>query len=233
MAGVREVAVAVVAAVVTTGAVASAAAALGSDHGGASGAAPTVRVVGAESGAEPVPSAPLPAVTEHAIDPAMVDALRLGRPAGQQVVQVVRLEVIGGELTLATTSASVVLQRADAAGRRWTGDLPPVRVVDARGTHEGWTVRWRVASVQVDGRTRRAAHGTVRLEPATVDVVAGEPEGVEPGRSMPAHRRGRVLFAAEPGWGGGTYEAGGRVTVTGAALRHATSVTVELTFELA
>jgi hypothetical protein len=150
------------------------------------------------------------------------------------VTESVQLTIIGGDLDLLTDRSSVTLHRAPGSDSEWTGTLPPVRVVDARGTGEGWTVRWTVTSVALDG-VRRASDlpaPTVRLEPGDPVVVAGLPDGLtsgRPGREVPGGRR---LFAAAPGTGGGTYEVGGTVVLRLPRSVEASAVTVSFGFSL-
>ena len=148
---------------------------------------------------------------------------------GQAMTQTVALTINGGDLELQSDAATVVLHSAES-GTKWIGDLPPVRVVDARGTLEGWTVEWTVDSLEVDGQPRR---GTVRVTPADPVVVAGGEDGLQAGREAVARRQGRVLFSADANHGGGTYEAGGQVTVRLPGSVHPEAVVVHLSFSVA
>jgi hypothetical protein len=181
--------------------------------------------------------APLPPVTEHALDPAVVAAAAVApsNPAGsrgQSVTQTIQLTIIGGELSLASDHATVTLERVAGSHHDWVGTLPPVRVVDARGTGAGWTVRWTVADIDVQGEgpAHRVTTAKVRLEPGAPVVVAGLPDGIAAGRPGPATRHGRTLFSAARGTGGGTYEAGGVVTMRLPHSVDAESVVVDLAF---
>jgi hypothetical protein len=143
-------------------------------------------------------------------------------------VQVVQLTVEGGTLSLAADSASVELSRH---GSTWSAVLPPVRVVDARGTHAGWTVRWSVTDVEVDGcRRHRVGASHVKVTPAAPVVVAGTPDGLEAGRPAVGTAKGRTLVRAEVGSGGGTYEGGGTVSMKLPQCRAADSASVVLTY---
>ena len=199
---------------------------------------PVARVAAAPRAAAPaeVAAAPLPPVTEHALDPAMVAAAQAGAASrgGQTVTQTIQLTIIGGELSLAADQATVALEPVPGSARDWTGALPPVRVVDARGTHEGWTVRWSVSSVDLTGTTGSSHLPTakVHLDPAEPTVVAGLDEGLAAGRGGPAVRQGRTLFSAAPGTGGGTYEAGGTISLRLPRSADVSDVTVHLAFEL-
>jgi hypothetical protein len=175
-------------------------------------------------------SGTLPSGTTAGVDPAVLAAMQAaGDDAPQSVVQTIELTVVGGALDLVDETASVRLTRVPGTDRRWTGELPPVRVIDARGTHAGWTVRWRVADASVDGATRR-----VRVDPGDPVVVAGLPEGLHAGSAGPAGSwRGRTLFEARRGYGGGTYEAGGTVTLRLPRAVDADEIVVELAFSVA
>jgi len=145
------------------------------------------------------------------------------------MTQTVALTINGGDLSLESDAATVVLHPAGSR-TEWIGDLPPVRVIDARGTLEGWAVEWTVGSLEVDGQPRR---GTVRVTPAAPVVVAGGSDGLQAGREAAARRQGRVLFSADADHGGGTYEAGGQVTVRLPASVHPEDVVVHLAFSVA
>ena len=147
--------------------------------------------------------------------------------------QTVTVGVIGGGLELATPAATVVLERVDGSDRDWSGPLPAVRVVDARGTHEGWTVEWRLAAVELDGSPTTAPRGArVILEPQDARVVHGLAGGLGVGPGGPAQSNDSVLFTARPGGGGGTYEAGAMVRVRLSAPRSAEQVVVRLQFTI-
>jgi hypothetical protein len=175
-------------------------------------------------------------MTQHPVDPALLAAVAapLGGGGGQTVTEIVQLTITGGDLELVTDHASVTLHRVEGSDRDWTGTLPPVRVVDARGTGEGWRVSWAVDAIELDGATRGRGvpDARVRLDPSDPTVVDGLPEGLAAGRAGPALPHGRTLFTAEPGSGGGTYEAGGTVSLRLPPSVAATAITVELTFAL-
>lgn len=185
----------------------------------------------------PARAAELPPVTEHALDPEVLAASASAAPGlggGQQVTQTIQLTVVGGDLELVSEKAIVVLERVPGSARDWAGTLPPVRVVDARGTHEGWTVRWTVAAVELEGGPR-SPHGPaakVHVAPSEPVVVAGLPDGLAAGKAGPAVRHGRTLFSAAEGTGGGTYEAGGVVTLRLPASVDGDRIEVELAFSL-
>jgi hypothetical protein len=158
-------------------------------------------------------------VTTSDIDPAVLAAAQTGASGeGQSVTEVIELTVVGGDLQLVTDHATVSLERVGSS-REWVGTVPPVRVIDARGTGDGWTVRWTVADVSV------GSAGRVRLAGDEPTVVAGLPDGLY-------GQRGRTLFGAEPGYGGGTYEAGGTVSVRLPKKVEADEVVVDLTFSI-
>lgn len=172
----------------------------------------------------------LPPVTEH---PISVPDLPASSGGTQSVTQVIQVAVIGGSLELVTDQATVVLERVPGLKADWVGTLPPVRVVDARGTHEGWEVRWAVSGVDVDStKPSHVPFAKVQLEPGQPVVVAGLLEGLEAGKPGPGVPKGRTLFSAAPGTGGGTYEAGGTVSVRLPSSVDASAVTVHLTFSL-
>lgn len=181
-------------------------------------------------------AAALPPVSEHALDPSLVAAAQapVGHTAGQSVTEVIQLTIIGGELSLVTDHASVTLQRVPGSDRDWTGALPAVRVIDARGTFAGWDVEWMLTSLDVQGA---AIHGQVpdakvRVDPAAPAVVDGTPDGLAAGKSGPAVHKGRTLFSAAVGSGGGTYEAGATVSIRLPEHIDADSIVVELAFSV-
>jgi hypothetical protein len=147
--------------------------------------------------------------------------------------QTVHLNVVGGSIELETASASVILTPRPGKPREWIGTLPPVRVVDGRGTLEGWEIRWSLASVELDTSiVRRREWATVTLDPGLPVVVDGAPDGVRSGRAGPARPPGRALLRADPGTGGGTYEAAGTVTLKLPGSVTAEQVVVTVTFAL-
>ncbi len=174
----------------------------------------------------------LPAVTTHPVDPALLAALRSrpGASAAQTVTQIVQLTIVGGELRLVTDRVEITLERASVLGGLWIGSLPPVRVIDGRGTHAGWRVRWSVASIVADGASV-APTAKVHLEPDTPMVVHGTPDGLFAGAPGGAEAASRTLFGAAPGSGGGTYESGGTVAMRSDAF-DADEVVIELALSL-
>jgi hypothetical protein len=170
----------------------------------------------------------LPAVTTAEVDPALLAATHStqgSRP--RSVVEVVELTVVGGELELVDARATVALERLPGSAREWIGALPPVRVVDARGTHEGWEVRWTLAEVSEGVAARR-----VRVDPHPPVVVAGLPEGLLDGPAGCGAARSCLLFGAKAGYGGGTYEAGGTVSLRLPPNVDVGQVVVDLSFSL-
>ena len=209
----------------TTGVAAAVGARPAESTGGAAAAAPTWPV---ETTTEAPTTPALPEVTTADVDATVLEAARSAPDADpQSVVQMVQLTVIGGELELLTDHATVTLERVAGTSRDWTGVLPPVRVVDARGTLEGWTVRWRVEDVSVGSAARR-----VRVAPDAPVVVAGSADGLVAGSAGPSGPRGRTLFRAHVGYGGGTYEAGGTVTLRLPPHVDVDEVVVDLAFAL-
>jgi hypothetical protein len=172
------------------------------------------------------PSVALAPVTEHPLDPRIVPARAVA-----SATETIQLTVIGGALTLASDHASITLR--PTSRRAWVGEVPPVRVVDARGTGEGWTVRWRVASVDVSGTDRHVPTSAVTLTPASPVVVDGESAGLTAGRATRARiARGSVLFMAAERAGGGTYEDAAMVSVELPASFAADAVVVNLAFDV-
>jgi hypothetical protein len=164
---------------------------------------------------QPVLTAPrsLPPIAEHAVDPHILPT-GAAHGGGSAMTQTIQLTVVGGPLELVTPNATVELSRVDSAGTEWVGVLPPVQVIDARGTHAGWTVRWFVDSVEVPGARRSSVpDAQVVLDPAAPAVVAGTADGLSSGETGRGRPSGRALFGAAPGSGGGTYEAGAMVSV--------------------
>ena len=85
-------------------------------------------------------------------------------------------------------------------------------------------------AVTVDGL--EVAGARVTVAPGHVEVVAGSPDGLRAGEPASAHSGGRTLFAASPGSGGGTYEAGATVSVRLPGSIGAASLAVDLSFVL-
>jgi hypothetical protein len=182
----------------------------------------------------PAPTPPHPAATLHT-QPADVLAAATNAPsASQSVTETVQLTIIGGDLELVTPSATVALAEVPGSAREWVGTLPPLRVIDARGTGAGWTVSWAVADIEVAGssRTERLHGATVRVTPGRPVVVDGLPDGLSAGRPHTARPGGRTLFSAAPDTGGGTYEAGGKISVRLPASVEAQQVVVSLSFSV-
>lgn len=170
-------------------------------------------------------------VTVHEVDPAILAAAPSG--GGGTVTQTIRVAVLGGSLELLTQKLTVPLAPVPGSDRVWHATLPPVRVVDARGTHEGWTVRWFVETVEIQGvSTGAVPPARVVVEPAPPVVVAGAADGLRAGRPAHGLQRGSVLFAADPGSGGGTYEGGGSVSLRLPAGHDVDGITVKLAFKI-
>lgn len=168
-------------------------------------------------------AAPLPAVTEHPIPSWSVPAKT--SDGGSATAQVIQVEIVRGELRLVPDEAVVELTR-DGTGL--VGTLPPVQVVDARGTHEGWTVWYRIVETPAGEPGVHIAPGKTSLVPSEPVVVHGTSDGLTSGRSGTG--RGRFpLFSAARGAGGGTYEAGGRLRIHDTTARTAA---VRVVFEV-
>jgi hypothetical protein len=182
--------------------------------------------------AGPGPSGPaLGPVTVHDLEGQPV--LPAPERDGQAVEQVVQLQVVGGSLTLEDDLVEVPLSRG--ADGTWRADLPPVQVVDARGSHAGWEVRWSLDEVVLDGAPPPRSVGAARVQvrPAAPVVVDGTTGGLVAGRTANGAGHGRQLAAARPGWGGGTYAVGGTVSVRVPRHLEADEVVVRLRYRLA
>jgi hypothetical protein len=183
---------------------------------GASPDGPASRATVAHAGAAvthavpPVREAAVPPVRDASVPPAVLAAARSSRVAAQSDVQVITVAVVGSGLTLGAHEVRVDLHPTGRGSRMWTGTLPPVQVVDARGTHVGWTVRWSVSSSDAEPHGRE---GVVWVDPSAPAVIAGDLDGLVAGRPGPSLPGGRTLFSARPGWGGGTFEGGGSVSM--------------------
>lgn len=184
--------------------------------------------------APPAPTPPLPDVTMHPVSDDVLAAAADAPAAPQSVTETVQLTIIGGDLELVTPSATLPLAEVPGSGGEWVGTLPPVRVVDARGTGAGWTVTWAVAGIEVAGPTgrERVDGARARITPEPPVVVDGLPDGLSAGRPHTARTGGRTLFSAAPDTGGGTYEGGGEVSVHLPALVEAHDVVLSLTFSV-
>jgi hypothetical protein len=163
----------------------------------------------------------LPPVTEHALDPAIIPQ---GQPVSQQLVQRVELTIVGGPIELVTHEAVVTLTRARGSDE-WTGVLPPVRLIDARGTHAGWSVHWTVTANPLPS-------GQLHLSPDAPVVVAGSAHGLVAGTAGPDNAAGETLFSARPGSGGGSYEAGGTLSLRHVGDVDGESIVIHLAFSL-
>lgn len=169
--------------------------------------------------------------THHPVDEAVVSAARAGGGGGASVTEVISLEIIGGSLTVEPPTRSVTLHRVPGSRNDWSATLPPVDVVDARGSHDGWTLLWHVDRIELAGSSRDTVPpAKVRLTPGDVTVIAGEEPGLEPGRAHPARKKGRTLLSAERGWGAGTYRIGGELSLRLPASIEANAVTIDLSF---
>lgn len=185
--------------------------------------------------ARPAPQ-PLPPVSEHPLPPHVSSGASgsAAESTAGPLVQVIQVQVHGGGLTLATNQVTVTLERAPGSHRDWVGTLPAVEVIDARGTHSGWRLRWSAATLELTD-SPKAAHvplSKVHLEPGTPIVVAGERAGVVAGKPGPAVHPGRLLMEAAPGFGGGTYAIAGTISVRLPTSVEAERVSVTLSFTL-
>jgi hypothetical protein len=174
---------------------------------------PAMAEPGSSCGARDVVRGPAP----PAVDPSPSPPPRPRPPVGADppngaLSQTVRLQVLPGPLRLSNDRAMVHLRPAlDHAGRL-VGTMERVDVVDARGSHEGWTLEWSVAEAWATTAT-----GRVSLDPETVTVVPtppepihGEPAGLTPGAAC---RGAGLLVDAEVGAGAGTHRISADVSV--------------------
>jgi hypothetical protein len=155
--------------------------------------------------------APSVVVTPPSPPPSAVPERESGvaSPARQQRLE---LAIDGGDLVISPSEARVVLRRVPGSDRLWMGELAPVRVVDARGVPDGWAVRWSVRAVHADGAEIEKGPGLrVEVTPSEPDVICCGQESVHAGDPRPAHPHGRVLFRADTGTGGGTFQIGASV----------------------
>jgi hypothetical protein len=131
---------------------------------------------------------------------------------GGSLTQTIQVTVIGGPLYLPEDRLSVDLVPARPGAARLGGVLPAVEVVDARGTHAGWELRWAVEEAWLLTPAGRVpvAHPRVTLEPGVPQAVHGEPHGLRAGPTCPG---AGLLATAAPGAGAGTYAVGATVTV--------------------
>jgi len=160
--------------------------------------------------------------------PSAMPGLAPATEANAAIGQVVGVSVRGGDLYLAEASTSLSLVPVSGSPSEWAADLPPVRLVDARGTLEGWRVMWSLTALQVDGKV--AGQAGMWLIPQAPDVVAGAPEGLALGRCTEARDGARSLLSASKNHGGGTYEAGAKVRVRLPDAWVASEVRVRLAF---
>ena len=95
------------------------------------------------------------------------------------------------------------------------GELPPVRVVDARGTLAGW----RLTATLVDEPDLASGVPGARgplLVPTSPQVVYGERAGLSPGPAGHLEVEESItLLRAREGRGGGTFEAGAALRLPG------------------
>jgi hypothetical protein len=99
---------------------------------------------------------------------------------------------------------TVVLDRVGAS-RHYQGALPPVTVVDGRGTLVGWT-----ATLTYPANGQRG--DVLAVRPTTPSVIDGEPRAIVAARRfLLSPGDSHALFRAPSGGGGGTYAAGATV----------------------
>ncbi len=103
----------------------------------------------------------------------------------------------GGALEVVPGSIVAVLGGRD---RRPETSVGPIRVIDPRGTLEGWSLRVRVTE-EVD------REGRLQVRPGQPVVVDGDSAGLVQGRpGVVSDDRWSTLMSARAGHGGGTYQ---------------------------
>jgi hypothetical protein len=111
---------------------------------------------------------------------------------------------VGGELTLSPSRVRIRLDNEHRAV------LPDIRLVDARGTLAGWSVR-----------ARTNADVRALLAPSNPRVIDGDNAGTGAGVVAPLHA-GVLLGRAPVGAGGGTFRLGGEIRARSSATREFT-----------
>jgi len=149
------------------------------------------------------PSPPTPAPGGDVVTPSVAPG------SGSSAVQTFGISVLPGPLTVSPTTASVPLSPSFAFGHRisvYQGQLPPVTVVDARGSLVGWRATVSLQSVAGAASTQ-LAHAFVCASSPKPTYVAGNPGDVVRGEALSCAGVGDPLtvFWAAPGGGGGTF----------------------------
>lgn len=173
---------------------------------------PRSEAVRARPGPPPVVPPPAPAVGPPSAPPVRPPSERDVTGPGGSLTQTIQVTVIGGPLYLPEDRLSVDLVPARPGAARLAGVLPPVEVVDARGTHAGWELRWAVDEAWLLTPAGRVpvSHQRVTVEPGVPEAVHGEPHGLRAGPTCPG---AGLLATAAPGAGAGTYAVGATVSV--------------------
>ena len=149
------------------------------------------------------------------------------------LVQTIGVAVLPGPLTVSPTAPSVDLSSVAVFGHRSSfsgGAVPPLTVVDARGSLVGW--RAAVTLQAISGADAALlAHVEVCARPAAPTRVDGNPADVVRAAPPSCAAAGQPLpvFWAAPGGGGGTY----RDTATLALLVPGPGLPAHLTASLA
>jgi hypothetical protein len=115
--------------------------------------------------------------------------------------------VLPGPLTISPATVTVSMRR-NGNGNHYTGAIPTITVVDARGTLAGW----RATVTLVSATGVHAPRIDARLFPDRPVVVYGDAFGV--GRAHPGaldDGSAQLLCSAMREHGGGTYSCGGRI----------------------
>jgi hypothetical protein len=144
--------------------------------------------------------------------------------------QVIDVSVLAGHLTISPPSTSLTL-RPRGHSATFVGDLPPVRVVDGRGSLAGWTA---TITVGVVGQGPAMPSGAeVCVEPFVPTVVAGRRGEVRKApHSCGAPATPLDLFRAEPGGGGGAFDDSARVSVVWPEAPEPVQLTISCTFRV-
>ena len=146
-------------------------------------------------------------VTPTAGDTMGVSVSGASGDSSQSVQQTLVVSILPGTLTVSPDSESVAFSRGHGRGQDglYSGDLAPVKVVDARGSLVGWDAT--VSLQSVSGLSDAdLAHARLCVVPNAVTVVAGNPPEVRSG-TRTCGNAGNTLrvFFAPPNGGGGTF----------------------------
>jgi hypothetical protein len=138
----------------------------------------------------------------------------------------IHVTVRGGSLQLSTDEVDVPLTAVSA--HELAGRFEHVRLLDARGTYAGWTLRGTVIDTDVDGRSVEAR---VRVIPDDAIAIDGFADGLVNSGDQAADD-GVVVASAVAGCGAGIYEVSGTVRVELPADVHPEAGTLRLGLHL-